>query len=123
MKRNYHTCLFFLLSAGVLLLPLFLCNACRVQQIYNASLNPLAYELPNSSKDGQVIQHFAYTVSYNSKNLTANWVAYELTADETNGPWSRKGLRFFQDPDCGRQADDNDYRNSGYSRGHLAPAV
>lgn len=78
----------------MLLLPLFLCNACRVQQIYNASLNLLAFELPNSSKDGQVIQHFAYTVSYNSKNLTANWVAYELTADETNGPWSRKGLRF-----------------------------
>lgn len=70
-----------------------------------------------------VINHYAYTVSYNPRTLVANWVAYELTAEETDGPWSRKGLRFVPDPDCRyRQADHDDYRNSGYSRGHLAPA-
>lgn len=70
-----------------------------------------------------VINHYAYTVSYNPRTLVANWVAYELTAEETDGPWSRKGLRFVPDPNCRyRQADHDDYRNSGYSRGHLAPA-
>lgn len=71
----------------------------------------------------ELIFHSAYTLSYNPKTLIANWVAYELTAEETDGPWTRKGLRFMPDPDCkSKQADNNDYRNSGYSRGHLAPA-
>lgn len=71
----------------------------------------------------QILVKRGYTVSFNPITLTANWVAYELTAEETDGPWSRKGLRFVADPDCiERQADNEDYRNSGYSRGHLAPA-
>jgi len=69
------------------------------------------------------IIHSGYTVSYNPRTLTANWVAYELTANETDGPWTRKGLNFMPDPDYdGIQADHSDYRGSGYSRGHLAPA-
>ncbi|MBO7635077.1 MAG: DNA/RNA non-specific endonuclease [Paludibacteraceae bacterium] len=73
--------------------------------------------------DGELVFHYAYTLSYNANTLIANWVAYELTADETDGPWKRKGLRFMPDPSCYyRQADYNDYRNSGYSHGHLAPA-
>lgn len=79
--------------------------------------------VPKEQDDCELASHFAYTLSYNSKTLTANWVAYELTAKETNGPWSRKGLRFMPDLDCkSKQADNEDYRNSGYTRGHLAPA-
>ena len=85
--------------------------------------NPSALEIPNEQSQGVIIYHSAYTLSYNPQTLIANWVAYELTAEETDGPWTRKGLRFMPDPDCKRrQADNNDYRNSGYSRGHLAPA-
>ena len=80
-------------------------------------------ELPHESSSEILVFHTAYTVSFNSQTLIANWVAYELTAEETNGPWSRKGLRFVADPDCkSKQADNDDYRNSGYTRGHLAPA-
>ena len=80
-------------------------------------------ELPKPTQSDIVIQHSAYTVSYNPQTLTANWVAYELTAEETDGPWSRKGLRFMPDPDYdGPQPDNDDYRNSGFARGHLAPA-
>lgn len=82
-------------------------------------------EIPGSDCEARellIIKH-GFTLSYNPKTLTAKWVAYELTAEETDGPWSRKGLRFMPDPDCHeRQADHEDYRNSGYSRGHLAPA-
>ncbi|MBR5910544.1 MAG: DNA/RNA non-specific endonuclease [Bacteroidales bacterium] len=71
----------------------------------------------------QIMVKRGFTVSFNPNTKLPNWVAYELTAEETDGPWTRKGLRFMPDPDCNsKQADNNDYRNSGYSRGHLAPA-
>ena len=90
---------------------------------YQNSFHPLLFEIPIEQYGGEIISHSAYTLSYNPQTLIPNWVAYELTAEETDGPWSRKGLRFVPDPDCHeRQADNNDYRNSGYARGHLAPA-
>jgi endonuclease G len=80
-------------------------------------------ELPQNTSSENIIRHFAYTVSFNPQIHLPNWVAHELTAYETDGPWARKGLRFMPDPDClGEQADREDYRNSGYSHGHLAPA-
>lgn len=80
-------------------------------------------ELPQNTSSENIKRHFAYTVSFNPQTHLPNWVAYELTAYETDGPWTRKGLRFMPDPDClGEQADREDYRNSGYSHGHLAPA-
>jgi endonuclease G len=83
----------------------------------------MVLEIPNELKQDDIIAHSAFTLSYNPNTLTANWVAYELTADETDGPWTRKGFRFMPDPDCkSKQADNEDYRNSDFSRGHLAPA-
>lgn len=121
MNSKGYKLLFFIVETGLLLSCLLFFNTCRVQRI--SSINRQLLELPNSVRDELLIQHYAYTVSYNTRTLTANWVAYELTADETDGPWSRKGLNFFPDPFCNeRQANHNDYRNSGYSRGHLAPA-
>lgn len=80
-------------------------------------------ELPRTAKSDLVINHSAYTVSYNPQTLVANWVAYELTDNETEGQWSRKGLRFMPDPHYdGPQPDNDDFRNSGFARGHLAPA-
>lgn len=71
----------------------------------------------------QIMVKRGFTVSFNPNTKLPNWVAYELTVDETDGPWTRKGLRFVPDPYCkGEQADREDYRNSGYSHGHLAPA-
>ncbi len=90
---------------------------------HHRTFHPTLLEIPLKHDGDELIFHSAYTLSYNSITLIPNWVAYELTADETDGPWTRKGLRFMSDPDCRfRQADNDDYRNSGYSRGHLAPA-
>lgn len=84
---------------------------------------PLQLECPKVVQDDALIEYSAYITSYNPQTLTATWVAYELSANHTDGPYSRKGFRFVQDPDCPwPQAEDADYKGSGYSRGHLVPA-
>lgn len=71
----------------------------------------------------QVIEHIGYTVSYNEQRRNPNWVAYELTVEEVDGKEPR-GNRFIPDPLVkGKQAVDDDYKHSGWDRGHLAPAA
>lgn len=73
--------------------------------------------------ESQVIEHIGYTVSYNKKFRGPNWVAYELTAAEVKGEEPRNG-DFIPDPKVkGTQATDDDYKRSGWDRGHLAPAA
>lgn len=73
--------------------------------------------------DTELINYKGYTVSYNKKYKIPNWVYYELLASETDGPYSRNGKDFRQDTSAKvPQANDNDYKKSGWSRGHLAPA-
>lgn len=70
------------------------------------------------------IEYIGYEVSYNPKYLIPNWVAYELTDFETDGPATRGKKKFRQDESLNvPQAEDSDYRNSGWSRGHMAPAA
>lgn len=75
------------------------------------------------STKSQVIEHIGYTVSYNEQRRNPNWVAYELTAKEVDGTEPRDS-KFIPDPKViGRQAVDDDYKHSGWDRGHLAPAA
>ena len=85
----------------------------------------IALELPQSTPFENIISHFAYSVSYNTTTLNPNWVAYELTREEADGDVvSRKGRVFVQDPVfSGRQANYYDYNNTGWDKGHFAPAA
>lgn len=85
----------------------------------------VAYELPRlcEPRTEQVIEHLAYTVSYNADWHLPNWVAYQLTATETEGDLSRTD-KFLPDPLVeGDPVVTKDYSGSGYDRGHMAPAA
>lgn len=60
-------------------------------------------------------------VSFNPDLHIPNWVAWELTGDETDGQEARSN-KFVADPTVAASATPDDYRNSGYDRGHMAPA-
>ncbi len=80
-------------------------------------------ELPRTTSQDVVIKHTGFTLSYNEQHEQANWVAYQLTAEETDGTEPRYN-RFMPDPKVPTgSAVDADYRGSGYDRGHLAPAA
>jgi endonuclease G len=82
----------------------------------------VAYELPACAAS-LLTKHEGYTLQYDEKNEQARWVAYQLTAAETIKQYERTN-KFIADPTIpSGSASDRDYRNSGYDRGHLAPAA
>ena len=71
----------------------------------------------------QIIKHKAYTLSYNEQHEQANWVVYELTQEKLVKVVERSN-RFTEDAKVlTGTATNNDYKNSGYDKGHLAPAA
>lgn len=83
----------------------------------------LPLEAPKASiRNEQIIEYLGFTVSYNANTRLPNWVAYELTHSEVLGEVPR-AKHFYQDPQVvGPQADNEDYRNSGWDKGHMCPA-
>lgn len=88
------------------------------------ALEGASYGLPIilNGNQGQIISREGYTLSYNESRRIPNWVSYELTSQEAGGQVPReKG--FYQDPEVkGNQATLQDYKYSGWDRGHMAPA-
>lgn len=71
--------------------------------------------------DEQVVEYTGMTLSFNPKLHIPNWVAWELTDDETRGEEPRYN-KFKNDPAVNGCAETWDYSYSGYDRGHMAPA-
>ncbi len=83
----------------------------------------LAQNLPQSYYpriSGELIEHTYYALDYNETHEQANWVIYFA---EYSGATSRND-RFKADPLVSTQSSQlEDFKNSGYDRGHLAPAA
>ena len=80
------------------------------------------YYLPTSS--GQIVHHQYYSLSYSEEHEQAEWVAYRLTKEELEQPWLARMDDFKKDPSIrSGSASPEDYKHSGYDRGHLVPVA
>lgn len=76
----------------------------------------------HSNRKGKTYYHEHFTLSYSEDDEQSEWVAYELTREESYGKLQRKEL-FTEDPTIHTEsAQPYEYRNSQYTKGHLAPA-
>ena len=70
----------------------------------------------------QIIRKASYIVSYNKDTKIPNWVAWHLTADHTDGYVKRMSNFYEEEQVASPRATLEDYRGSGWSRGHMCPA-
>lgn len=114
---------FFLLLAVALGVAWTACNFIKAsdQTSSRVDCGSLTTVLMPESIPSQIKEYTGYTVSFNPQTHCPNWVAWELTADETRGVEPR-AKRFWTDTDIDGCAQTSDYRNTGFDRGHMAPA-
>ncbi|WP_445725557.1 DNA/RNA non-specific endonuclease [Flavobacterium sp.] len=95
-------------------------NAKPKVQAVSDSISTVNY-LPTSTT-GQIIYHQNYALSYHEKYEQAEWVAYELNANQLVSNKFKRPY-FEQDPKVlTKSANYWNYKNSGYNKGHLCPA-
>lgn len=84
----------------------------------------LGIPLDTDPSDDLLIDRTFWVASYNPRRLVANWVAWSLSADDLGSIRRRDTFRADPGlPESFRRVGKNDYRNSGYDRGHLCPSA
>lgn len=81
-------------------------------------------DLGNPGKADQIVDREGYALGYCEAWEQPRWVTYRLTADEVLNQVTGRTDDFQPDPQIKTgSAQLDDYRGSGYDRGHLAPAA
>jgi len=94
----------------------------NVTDDYQVMFNSL---MPNNKKSVQskVLRRKGYVTSYNGNTKLPNWTMWYLTKSHTYGSSQRSSAKFHEDFEVpAPRADNNDYYNSRYDRGHMCPA-
>ncbi len=89
----------------------------------SAQENPSFDYLPAHSESDELVKHTAFILCYSEPYEQAKWVAYRLTAEMCNNNGEERTNNFRADKDViTGSASPDDYKKSGYDRGHLCPA-
>ncbi len=108
----------FTLISFLLFFVLFSCDENDPSKSEISSFNYLPTSTTNS-----IVKHQYYTLSYSEKHEQAEWVAYQLK-DEQIVSTTFKRPYFEQDPKVKTgSADWRNFKNSGYTKGHLLAAA
>lgn len=130
MKRNIakrRRLMRMLLIIAVLLVGVKFADRIRAVDEARASLleatpaDSLLQVRTNPAQPEQLLSYDGFEVSFNPRAHIPNWVAWELTAEETEGTSKRQG-QFRPDPRAEGCPETYDYKYSGYDRGHMCPA-
>ena len=79
---------------------------------------------PEGKEVDCIFEREGYAFGYSEIHEQPLWVIYKLTADELDGKRVGRSDDFRADPRVRtRSADPEDYKGTGYDRGHLAPAA
>ncbi len=118
---------------GVVVCFYFLALIGQISTIYAISKGPAKYTIPDSIvrilmpaplRNGHeiILRRKAFIVSYNRNTKIPNWVAWHLSNNHTDGEVGRTNM-FYEDEEVPLpRATLEDYRGSGWSRGHMCPA-
>ena len=90
-----------------------------VHPINNDSNN---YPICHNGYQEQILKRKAYIVSYNKETKCPNWVAWLLTAEHSDGECPRDNAYYEDEEVPLPRATNEDYKGSGWSRGHMCPA-
>ena len=87
----------------------------------------IALEIPRiiDPVSNQILKREGYTLSYNRTTKCANWVAWKLTKEHTDGVWSRKGIKYIEDVEAEfprQEVSDWKMNPKRYDHGHMCPA-
>ena len=86
------------------------------------SLFSICVPAPLSDGSEQIIHRKAYFLSYNKETKLPNWVAWHLTSEHTNGPYTRLNV-YIEDISVPLpRATEDDYRGAPWTHGHMCPA-
>ena len=93
------------------------------QEVQDNATDSIDIPLPLQDVSEQILYRKGYIVSYNKDLKIPNWVAWHLTAAHVEGEVKRPKNAWHEDTQVPLpRATDGDYRNSGWTRGHMCPA-